>query len=104
MSGSLLWGTRHRIRTGSSRTVPPMSQLILAIHPGGQHDSAAAVRVDYDVKAAVQLERLTRIKGDGGDTDPCVEEVLSIVGARRRDVDVLVLSRSDFPVRYFTHF
>jgi carbamoyltransferase len=81
-----------------------MSQLILAIHPGGQHDSAAAVLVDYDVKAAVQLERLTRIKGDGGDTDPCVEEVLSIVGARRRDVDVLVLSRSDFPVRYFTHF
>jgi len=34
-----------------------MSQLILAVHTG-IHDAAAALLVDYDVKAAFQLERL----------------------------------------------
>ena len=41
-----------------------MSQLILAVHTGA-HDAAAAVFEDYSLKAAVQLERLTRHKGDG---------------------------------------
>jgi carbamoyltransferase len=81
-----------------------MSQLILAVHTG-IHDAAAAVLLDYDVKAAVQLERLTRFKGDGRSyPDLCIEELLDIVGATRRDVDVLALTRSDFPVRYFHHF
>ena len=81
-----------------------MSQIILAIHYGLLHDSAAALLVDYEVKAAVSLERLSRIKGDGGDPASCVDEVLAIAGATRRDVDVLVASRSNFPFRYFTHF
>ncbi len=81
-----------------------MPQLILATHTSVAHDSAAALLVDYDVKAAVALERLTRIKGDGGSSDPAIDEVLAIGGASRRDVDVLVVSRSNFPVRYFTHF
>ena len=80
-----------------------MSQLILAVH-NGLHDAAAAVLMDYDVKAAVQLERLTRFKGDGTYPDLCIEELLDMVGATRRDVDVLALSRSDFPVHYFHHF
>jgi carbamoyltransferase len=81
-----------------------MSQLILAVH-SGVHDAAAAVLVDYDVKAAVQLERLTRFKGDGRTyPDLCIEELLNIVGATRRDVDVLALTRADFPVHYFHHF
>ena len=81
-----------------------MSQLILAVHTG-IHDAAAAVLVDYDVKAAVQLERLTRFKGDGRTyPDLCIEELLDMVGATRRDVDVLALTRSDFPVHYFHHF
>jgi len=80
-----------------------MSQLILAIH-ARVHDTTAAVLADYDVKAAVQLERLTRKKGDGGDPDACIEEVLSIAGATRRDIDVFATTRSNFPVRYFTHF
>src|SRR5215467_5832262 len=78
-------------------------QLILAVHHG-PHDAGAAVLVDYEVKAAVQLERLTRVKGDGSYPDLSIEETLSIVGATRRDVDVLALSRSDFPVQYFRHF
>jgi carbamoyltransferase len=80
-----------------------MPELILAIHHG-PHDAVAAVSVDYELKAAVQLERLTRVKGDGGYPDRSIEETLDIVGATRRDVDVLALSRSDFPVRYFRHF
>lgn len=81
-----------------------MSELILGVHHG-PHDASAAVMVDYDVKAAVQLERLTRYKGDGrAYPDLCIEETLGMVGATRRDVDVLVLGRSDYPVRYFRHF
>jgi carbamoyltransferase len=81
-----------------------MSQVILAVHTG-IHDAAAAVLVDYDIKAAVQLERLTRYKGDGRTyPDLCIEELLDMLGATRRDVDVLALTRSDFPVQYFHHF
>jgi len=81
-----------------------MSQVILAVHTG-IHDAAAAVLVDYDIKAAVQLERLTRYKGDGRTyPDLCIEELLDMIGATRRDVDVLALTRSDFPVQYFHHF
>src|SRR5262249_41677709 len=47
---------------------------------------------------------LTRVKGDGGHPDAAIDEVLSIAGATRRDVDVYVVSRTDFPVRYFKHF
>jgi carbamoyltransferase len=78
-----------------------MSQLILAVHTGA-HDAAAAVFDDYVLKAAVQLERLTRHKGDGrAHPDLCIDEVLSIVGASRRDVDAAAFSRSEFPVRYY---
>src|SRR5215831_17543257 len=80
-----------------------MPELILAVHHA-THDAVAAVLVDYDLKAAVQVERLTRVKGDGTYPDLSIEETLSIVGATRRDVDVLALSRSDFPVQYFLHF
>jgi carbamoyltransferase len=81
-----------------------MPQLILAVHPG-IHDATAAVLLDYEVKAAVQLERLSRKKSDGGRyPQACIEEVLAIAGATLRDVDALVLSRSDYPVRYFRHF
>ncbi len=80
-----------------------MPELILAVH-NGPHDAVAAVLVDYDLKAAVQLERLTRVKGDGGYPDLAIEETLGMVGATRRDVDVLAVSRSDYPVKYFRHF
>ena len=80
-----------------------MSQLILAIQ-NGPHDGSAAVLVDYEVKAAVQLERLTRIKGDGGFPDLAIDEVLGIAGATRRDVDIVAVTRWDFPVQYFRHF
>lgn len=80
-----------------------MPELILAVH-NGPHDAVAAVLVDYDLKAAVQLERLTRVKSDGGYPDLSIDETLGMVGATRRDVDVLAVSRSDYPVKYFRHF
>ena len=78
-----------------------MPELILAIH-SGPHDSVAALFEDYDLKAAVQLERLTRIKGDGSKhPDACIDEVLAIAGATRADVDVISMSRTLLDVRYF---
>jgi len=77
-----------------------MSQLILAIHVG-PHDSGAALFDDYSLLAAVQLERLTRKKGDGSFPGLAIDEVLAIAGVSRSDVDVLASSRSLLPIRYF---
>jgi carbamoyltransferase len=78
--------------------------LILGIHPG-LHDASAALFEDYRLIAAVQLERLSRIKGDGrGVPWECVDEVLDIAGARRQDIDVVAMSRTALPFQYFRHF
>ena len=78
-----------------------MSQLILSAH-SGSHDAVAAVFDDYELKAAVQLERLTRRKSDGREhPDLAIDEVLSIAGATRNDVDVVCFSRSEFPTIFY---
>jgi carbamoyltransferase len=78
-----------------------MSQLILTVH-NGIHDAGAAIFEDYELRAAVQLERLTRNKGDGRQyPDLCIDEVLGIVGATRKDVDVLGASRCEFPTEFY---
>jgi carbamoyltransferase len=79
-----------------------MAQVVLGVHTG-PHDSGASLFDGYSLKAAVQLERLTRNKGDGGEPGPAIDEVLSIAGATHRDVDVVAYSRSLFPTRYFRH-
>ncbi len=80
-----------------------MPELILAIH-SGPHDFVAALFEDYELKAAVQLERLTRIKGDGSKhPDACIDEVLAIAGATRADIDVISMSRTLLDVKYFRH-
>jgi len=66
--------------------------IILSVH-WGVHDSSAALFDDYILVAAVQKERLTRVKKDGGDPSVCVDEVLSIAGLDRSAVDVAVFSR-----------
>jgi carbamoyltransferase len=66
--------------------------IILSVH-WGVHDSSAALFDDYTLVAAVQKERLTRIKKDGGDPSVCVDEVLSIAGIDRSAIDVAVFSR-----------
>ncbi|WP_259781877.1 carbamoyltransferase C-terminal domain-containing protein [Aestuariispira ectoiniformans] len=78
--------------------------VILSIHTGG-HDAAAAVFQGQTLVSAIQLERLTRKKGDGNRfPDEAIEEVLSIAGMARKDVDVLLCSRMGFPAQYFTHW
>src|SRR5579871_6037842 len=75
--------------------------LILSVHTGS-HDAAAALFDDYELLAAVQLERLTRVKGDGREhPDLAIDEVLSIAGATRRNVDVVCFSRSEFPTIFY---
>jgi carbamoyltransferase len=85
-----------------------MPQLILTIHTGN-HDAGAALFEDYSLLAAVQLERLTRHKGEGRQhrvakvqlMDLCIDEVLAIAGARRKDVDVVGASRSEFIPEFY---
>ncbi len=78
-----------------------MSQLILTVHTGS-HDAGAALFQDYTPRAAVQLERLTRYKGDGREhPDLAIDEVLSIVGATRKDADIICFSRSEFPTIFY---
>lgn len=78
-----------------------MSQLILTVHTG-IHDAGAALFEDYSLRAAVQLERLTRCKGDGRQyPDLCIDEVLAIAGASRKDVDVAGVSRCEFPTEFY---
>ena len=78
--------------------------IILAFH-AGYHDASAVLFEDYELRAAVSLERLTRRKGDGGGRvpEPCVDEVLAIAGLGRGDVDEVATSRSALPLRYFRH-
>jgi carbamoyltransferase len=78
-----------------------MPQTILTIHTG-MHDASAALFEDYDLRAAVQLERLTRHKGDGRSyPDLCIDEVLGIAGMTRKDVDVVGVSRCEFPTEFY---
>lgn len=78
-----------------------MPQLILTAHTG-IHDAGAALFEDYELRAAVQLERLTRFKGDGREhPDLAIDEVLSIAGATRKDVDVAGFSRTEFPTVFY---
>jgi len=75
--------------------------LILSVHTGS-HDAAAALFDEYEPLAAVQLERLTRVKCDGREhPDLAIDEVLSIAGATRQDADVICFSRSEFPTTFY---
>jgi carbamoyltransferase len=76
--------------------------LILSLHHG-YHDSAAALFDDYTLVAAVAEERLNRVKCSGGFPDRALAEVLSIGRAERRDVDVVVTTRTLYRRRYYTH-
>lgn len=76
--------------------------LILGVCISG-HDASACLHDDYRLLAAIPLERITRVKSDGGRfPEEAIDEALAIGGVSRRDIDVLALSRSRFRIRYFT--
>jgi len=78
--------------------------IILGIH-AGQHEASATLFDDYRVLGAVQMERLNRIKGAGVLPNewawPCVDEVLSMQGLTRQNVDAVALTRSALPQVYY---
>ncbi len=68
----------------------------------GVHEASAAAFDDYRLVAAVSEERLNRVKG-WGDAIPwlAVDEVLSIAGWSRHDVDAIAMTRGYFPTHYY---
>lgn len=73
--------------------------IILSLHTAF-HDSGAALFDEYSLLAAVQQERLTRRKGDGGVPLAAMDEVLAIAGIDHRRIDALVLTRAQYPQRF----
>jgi carbamoyltransferase len=77
---------------------------ILSIHSGG-HDATAVVSSGQKILGAVQLERLTRIKGDGNRFPyEAIEEILTLSNLRFSDLDVCLFSRMGFPSRFYSHW
>jgi carbamoyltransferase len=75
--------------------------IILSISTG-IHDSGAAIFNDYEIVAAVQEERLTRKKGDGGQLPlNSINEVLQQSGFKKSDITALVLGHGLYPDKYF---
>src|SRR5262249_6205365 len=77
---------------------PPV--YLLGIH-NSAHDAAACLFRDYQLVAAISLERLTRKKGAGVCAEqelpiPAIDECLSVAGIRRCDVDVVCSTRDHF--------
>jgi len=70
---------------------------ILGIHDG--HNAAAALMIDGRIVAAVQEERLTRRKNEVGFPKRAVEEVLSLGGVQRQDLDVIAVAGTHMPAR-----
>lgn len=80
--------------------------LILGVHTGS-HDSSACLFSDFNLLAAVSLERLTREKNAGvtpkrPTPDAVIDEVLKTGGVTRADIDVVAASRARFPKSLFT--
>jgi carbamoyltransferase len=78
---------------------------ILGIH-NGHHDASACLFRDYDLVAAVSLERLTRKKNDGVTPEleipeAAIDECLGIAGIARDAVDVVCASRAHWDVQSY---
>jgi carbamoyltransferase len=70
---------------------------LLGIH-NSAHDAAACLFSDYQLRAAVSLERLTRVKGAGVSAEQemplaAIDECLGVAGITRADVDVVCSTR-----------
>ncbi|MBI4183669.1 MAG: carbamoyltransferase [Proteobacteria bacterium] len=61
--------------------------IVLGIHTGSGHDSAAAILVDGRLVASVEEERLTRRKHDGAFPHKAIDFCLSAAGVRADEVD-----------------
>ena len=66
--------------------------LILGIG-GWLHDGSAALVLDGECVAAIEEEKLLRQRHPGGFPDRAVTACLKIAGARRKDVELVALSK-----------
>jgi carbamoyltransferase len=78
---------------------------LLGIH-NGNHDASACLFHDYEMVAAVSLERLVRKKNAGVTPDAempfkAIDECLAIAGIRRSDVDVVCSTRSHWELQSY---
>jgi carbamoyltransferase len=78
---------------------------LLGIH-NSAHDAAACVFSDYQLVAAISLERLTREKGAGVTAEQeiplaAVDECLDIAGITRADVDVVCSTRDHWELQSY---
>ena len=74
--------------------------------PTGGRDASACIYKDFELVAAVSLERLTRAKSAGVTPaqrmpNRAIDECLAIAGVGRGDIDVLALSRALFEYQDF---
>jgi len=77
--------------------------LILGVCASG-HDASACLYDDYDLLAAVPLERITRIKSEGARFPvEAIREVLEIAGVTPDQVDTVCTSRSYYPLGWYDY-
>ena len=78
---------------------------ILGIH-NGHHDASACLFRNYELVAAVSLERLSRKKNDGVTAEleipaAAIDECLSVAGITRADVDMVCASRAHWELQSY---
>lgn len=78
---------------------------ILGIH-NGHHDASACLFRDYELVAAVSLERLTRKKSDGVTPEleipaAAIDECLAAAGIGRGDIDMVCASRAHWELQSY---
>jgi carbamoyltransferase len=78
---------------------------ILGIH-NGHHDASACLFRDYELVAAVSLERLTRKKNDGVTPEleipaAAIDECLAVAGIGRGDIDIVCASRAHWELQSY---
>jgi predicted NodU family carbamoyl transferase len=77
-------GVKCRPSDLNPATITCRHGAVLTAH-SGSHDAGAALFEDYNLRAAVQLERLTRYKCDGREhPDLAIDEVMSIASKTRK--------------------
>jgi hypothetical protein len=77
-------GVKYRSSNLNPATITCRHGAVLTAH-SGSHDAGAALFEDYNLRAAVQLERLTRYKCDGREhPDLAIDEVMAIASKTRK--------------------
>lgn len=66
--------------------------IVLGINDSSHHNTSAAIVRDGELLAAVEEERLSRIKIDNAYPEQAIQEVLAIAGLSYADVDIVALA------------